>query len=422
MKKYLLDTSVLVSDPEAVLNFDDNLKIIPLVVIEELDGLKSREDEVGFNARSALRLIEEAHLNDNKAGKGKIEILYSNINFIFPGLKNTNDNFLLGIARDYKKAGEDIILVTRDINLRVKARAFGIPCEDFKKHEVKEKPIPGEIKTIYLPDDEIDIVYRNRTTGVELDNFASIDGGVVENQYFVFKSSTQKSVLAKYRKGRIYRVPDVDLVYGIKPRNSEQRVMIDALLDPEIDLVFLYGQAGSGKTLVALACAMEMIDKGTYDRMAIMKSVQPLGNDIGLLPGTFEEKIKPHLMPYFDNLELILRKNKVVKVQDLIDSGRVELSAVTFARGRSIHDRFVILDEAQNLQPHVVKTMISRMTKTSKLVISGDPSQIDNPFLSKDNNGLVFAANRLINQDNIAIVHTTKTERSRLAEQAIRLL
>lgn len=420
MKKYLIDTSVLVSDPEAVLNFGESLKIIPLVVIEELDGLKTREDEVGYNARSALRIIEEAHKNDNKAGAGHIEILTSNVNFIFPGLRASNDNFLLGLARDYRKAGEDVILVTRDINLRVKARAFGIPVQDFTKHKVDDCLI-GVPERVFIDDTLLDQIFRNRTTGVPID--ADFPVTATNNQYFILKShDSSRSVIAKCRNKKLYRVQDVDDVYGIKPRNSEQRIILDALLDPELDLVIIFGSAGSGKSLLSLSAAMQLVDSAVYDRISIMKAIQPVGNDLGFLPGDFSEKIKPHLMPYFDNLELLLRKNKVLKVQDLIDKGQIELSAVTYIRGRSIHDRFIILDEAQNLQPGIVKTVVSRITKTSKLVITGDPSQIDTTFLSKNNNGLVYAANRLYGQDNIAVIQTTKTERSRLAEQAIRLL
>ncbi len=438
MKKiFVLDTNVILYDPNAIFKFDDNIVVIPIVVVEELDKFKKDLNEIGRNAREFARILDKFRQN-GKLTKGvtlenggmiKVELGVKSISRIPASLENgTPDNKMLATALYLKEKHENmtIVFVTKDINLRIKADSFGLRTEDYKSAVADFSEIYEGIKVIDVTKDKIDQLYQHG----ELD----IEDSFLPNQFLVLKDREQgsQSALAKFdkKKNKIVGLTHLKQhVWGINPRNKEQTFALEMLLDDDIKLVTMTGMAGTGKTLLAIACGLySSIDLGIYKKLLISRPIFPLGRDIGYLPGDLEEKLKPWMQPIFDNMELLLsttedRTKRIKKgYHELIELGMVEIEALTYIRGRSIPNQFLIIDEAQNLTPHEIKTIITRVGEGTKIVFTGDPYQIDNPYVDSLSNGLSYVVERFKEEEIAAHINLIKGERSLLAEKAAKIL
>jgi len=456
-KTYCLDTNVLIHDPDSIFKFEDNELIIPIIVLEELDKFKKDMDEKGRNARFINRKLDEMRklgkLSDGiplpNGGTIRVDTQWYAIDGIHEA---KNDNQILECAR-----ANNAILVTKDINLRVKADALGAPAEDYEngKVDVGDELYSGHIE-VYVGKEYIDAVakapsefYGEYTYGMH---------PPYENQFvtLVNECDAKQTLLTRVQKGKLAKVVRNKPVEGISPRNREQQLAFDILMDPEISLVTLVGKAGCGKTLLALAAGLGQIDGKKYKRMLVSRPVVSMGKEIGFLPGDIEEKMAPWMMPIKDNIEQIVRYSpkdedddieekkpgrrstkpgrtmnssaqvpggpKLSAMDELKLQGILEVSALTYIRGRSIPKQFMIIDEAQNLTPHEVKTIITRAGEGTKIILTGDPYQIDTPYLDVYSNGLSYVVDRFKGQSIYGHVHLTKGERSLLAELAAELL
>ncbi|MFA5389566.1 MAG: PhoH family protein, partial [Candidatus Omnitrophota bacterium] len=414
---------------ESLHAFADNEVVLPIDVIEELDIFKKDSDEKGRNARAAIRMLDDLR-EHGKLGEGvPLEnggllriIMRVDTKSILSVSPNERDNRILMVAYDLQQKGNQVIFVSKDINARVKADALGVKAVDFEKQKVDIESLYSGWKEIALSSKEIDNFYEKKFLGLK-------QNSMFPNQYILLKDSSadKHTALGRYdakQKGIVPLKTDLGDVWGIKPRNKEQAIAFDLLLDDNIKLVTLVGSAGTGKTLLALAAGLKKtVDEHGYKRMLVSRPVIPMGKDIGYLPGTKEEKLVNWMQPIFDNLEYILtiRKRKE-HVDDLIDCDLLQLEALTYMRGRSIPNQFIIIDEAQNLTPHEIKTVVSRAGNNTKMVLTGDPYQIDNPYLDSSSNGLSYAVERMKGQEMFGHVTLTKNERSGLASLAAELL
>ena len=429
-KIFVLDTNVLLHNAGALKVFADNEVVLPIDVIEELDIFKRDNDERGRNARAAIRMLDELR-ERGRLGEGvSLEgggllriIMHADIKEGPMGLSlRERDNKILMVAYDLEKKGNQVIFVSKDINARVKADALGIKAVDFEKQKVDIGRFYSGWKDVEMSAKDIDRFYDKRFLQVK-------DLELFPNQYVLLKDEQDEkhTALARFsfkRNGLVSLRPDINDVWGIKPRNKEQSMAFDLLMDDNIKLVTLTGKAGTGKTLLALAAGLKKtIDGHLYKRMLVSRPVIPMGKDIGYLPGTKEEKLLSWMQPIYDNLEYILtiRKRKE-RIENLIDSDLVELEALTYMRGRSIPNQFIIIDEAQNLTPHEIKTVISRAGNNTKMVLTGDPYQIDSPYLDSSSNGLTYAVERMKDQEIFGHCLLTRNERSNLANLAAELL
>jgi PhoH-like ATPase len=428
-KIFVLDTNVIIHNADAINVFADNEVVLPIDVIEELDIFKKDSDEKGRNARAAIRMLDDLR-ERGKLGEGvplenggKLRIV---MHVDSKGLLNVapheRDNRILMVAYDLQQKGNQVIFVSKDINARVKADALGIKAVDFEKQKV-------DIESLYSGWKEIEVSSREIANFYEKKFFAINQNNLFPNQYVLLKDNAagKHSAMGRYdakQKRVVLLKSDQGDVWGIKPRNKEQAIALDLLLDDSIKLVTLVGAAGTGKTLLALAAGLKKtVDEHGYKRMLVSRPVIPMGRDIGYLPGTKEEKLVNWMQPIYDNLEYILtiRKRKE-HVEDLIDCDLLQLEALTYMRGRSIPNQFIIIDEAQNLTPHEIKTVVSRAGNNTKMVLTGDPYQIDSPYLDSSSNGLSYAVERMKGQEMFGHVTLTKNERSGLASLAAELL
>jgi len=428
-KIFVLDTNVLLHNADALNVFADNEVVLPLDVIEELDIFKKDNDEKGRNARSAIRMLDDLRLKGKLgegvplANGGKLRIImHVEPQGILNVSPNERDNRILMVAYELQQKGNLVIFVSKDINARVKADALGIRAVDFEKQKVDIETLYSGWKELSVTRSEIDSFYEKKFIAIK-------ENAIFPNQYILLKDARDEkhTALGRYsakQKGAVSLKSDLGDVWGIKPRNKEQAMAFDLLLDDSIKLVTLVGQAGTGKTLLALAAGLKKtVDEHAYKRMLVSRPVIPMGRDIGYLPGTKEEKLANWMQPIFDNLEYILtiRKRKE-HIEDLIDCDLLQLEALTYMRGRSIPSQFIIIDEAQNLTPHEIKTVVSRAGNNTKMVLTGDPYQIDSPYLDSSSNGLSYAVERMKGQDMFGHVLLTKNERSGLASLAAELL
>jgi PhoH-like ATPase len=431
-KIYVLDTNVLLHDPESLFSFDDNQIILPLSIIEELDLIKRRPDDIGRNAREASRQLDglrsQGHLaegvNITNGGSIRIDLNGNKSYELLGGIDlNTVDNRILALAYHLTKNHHDkVVLVTKDLNLRIKADVLGILTEDFYSDKVDYDKLYRGVSEVLLTDQEINGFYQDGFLEYQED-------GLFPNQFCVLKNPANPSVsaLARYAQGRFQKlISDGNCVFGIKPLNKEQKFALDLLLDDYVQVVTLVGRAGTGKTILALAAGLDKVfeDTGRYNRLLITRPIVPLGNDLGYLPGDKEEKIRPWMQPIYDNLELLcnehIRPN--ASINYLLSSGKIELEPLTYIRGRSIPRQFIICDESQNLSPHVIKTILTRIGKGSKIVFTGDPEQIDHPYLDASSNGLSYLVERIRQEELSGHVTLVKGERSGVAELGARLL
>jgi PhoH-like ATPase len=426
-KIYVLDTNVLLHDPEAIFAFQDNCVVIPIAVVEEIDNQKKHQDDLGDNARRVSRIMDalrsKGSLSDgvhiDSGGTVKVELNHQSPNNLPIGLNNEKyDNRILAVAYGLNTEHPGSVkLVTKDINLRIKADAMGLEAEDYKNDKVDVSNLLSSVKTLRVEAKYIDDFYQY--SRLSIDNIE-----LLPNEFVILTdyANPSHSMMARYSAREKCLVPlfykDFE-IWGIRPKNKEQRFAIELLLDPDISLVTLIGQAGTGKTLLALAAGLhEVVEEKRYKRLLVTRPVVPLGRDIGYLPGDKDEKLRPWMQPIFDNLEYLCRSDISSRdlVQEFQQRGMLEIEALTYIRGRTLPNQFIICDEAQNLTPHMVKTIITRVGEGSKIVFTGDPQQIDNPYLDASSNGLTYLIDKLKDQEISGHMTLTKGERSKLAE------
>ena len=440
-KIYVLDTNVLLYSAQSIDSFEDNTVVIPMVVIEELDRFKKHQDELGRNARQVIRRLDELRQRgklcdgvklDPLPGKepGTLKILTNGEHSKATGLDNeVPDNRILNVAYTlHKEETLPVILISKDINLRLKADALGVQVEDFEKQRVNFDELYTGYRELNVPGSIVDEFYQSRK--VEL---PAVE--LMANEFVLLRdnANTKHTAMGRARYGNtvemLQSIITDDKVWNIHPRNKEQRMALDLLMDPEIQIVTLIGQAGSGKTILALAAALEsVLQHNNYEKILVSRPIVPLGNDIGYLPGSKEEKLSHWMQPIFDNLDYLMHTDRKdtqavrKQIDELMRSHKLELEAITYIRGRSIPRQFVIVDEAQNLTPHEVKTVISRAGEGTKLVLTGDPYQIDNPYLDASSNGLSYTVERFKRLPIHGHVTLRKSERSPLAAAAAEYL
>lgn len=436
-KIFIIDTNVILHDHTCIYQFQDNDIILPITVLEELDKFKRGNNLINFQAREFTRLLDEIVgdelFNGGKplgAGKGKLRIetgkpFSDTLKTSFR--EDIPDHRILSIAEYTSKLylKRKTILISKDINLRMKAKSMGIQAEDYKTDQVTDINVLDKTVTTFenFSDKHIDTLYNQGSFTVE--NIKE-DFSPEANECFILKGSPA-SALARYdsKSNRIFRV-EKKSIYGIKPRNAEQTFSINMLLNPEIKLIALTGKAGTGKTLLALAAAIEQ--HRSYEQILLARPIVALSNrDLGYLPGDAAEKINPYMQPLFDNLSVIKhtfnpRSNEYLMIEEMIKEEKLNITPLAFIRGRSLSNAFFIIDEAQNLTPHEIKTIITRAGEGTKMVFTGDLQQIDSPYLDMKSNGLAYMTDRMRSQDVFAHINLVKGERSPLAELASNLL
>jgi PhoH-like ATPase len=438
MKKiFVLDTNVLLHDPRAIFSFEDNDVVIPIVVIEELDKFKKGVDEIGRNARQVSRILDEHRLKGKLSlgvhleggGNLRVELNHQSPESLPNELIATKaDNRILSTALNLKNDGLPVILVTKDTNLRIKADALGMTAEDYESDTITlDELYSGETELLVAPGAIDDFYARGELQPADPKPFP--------NQFALLKNSANESqtALARYNKQKSIFVPITTAkhgVWGITAKNKQQQFALDLLLNDDIRLVTLVGKAGTGKTLLALAAGLEKtIEARTFQRLVVSRPVFPLGKDIGFLPGDIEEKLRPWMQPIRDNLDFLVgssggpgRVKGKKDLQSLFDLGMIEVEPLTYIRGRSMPNQYLIVDEAQNLTPHEMKTIITRAGEGTKVVLTGDPYQIDNPYIDSSSNGLSFVVDRFKEEPIAGHITLVKGERSDLAELAATLL
>ena len=436
-KIFVLDTNVILHDHTCIYQFQDNDVILPITVLEELDKFKRGNDLINFQAREFTRLLDEIVgdelFNGGKSlGKGKGNLRIETGKPFSDELKasfreDIPDHRILSIAdyisKEYPK--RKTVLISKDINLRMKAKSLGIPAEDYKTDQVTDEHILDKTVTTFdnFNDALIDRLYNEgsfdkKEAGKEFNPEA--------NECYIFRGNSS-SALARYdaKAERVYRV-EKNSAYGIKPRNAEQTFCLNMLMDPEIRLMGITGKAGTGKTLLALAAAIEQHRQ--YEQILLARPIVALSNrDIGYLPGDASEKISPYMQPLFDNLAVIKhtfnpRSNEYQLIEEMVKEERLNITPLAYIRGRSLSNAFFIIDEAQNLTPHEIKTIITRAGEGTKMVFTGDLQQIDSPYLDTRSNGLAYMTDKMRNQELFAHINLVKGERSYLAELAATLL
>ena len=433
-KTFVIDTNVLLHDPNAISKFKENDVAIPLGVLEELDGMKRQSDELGRNARTVVRFIDSLKESKGDLHNG-VQIdngisvrIYIDTKVcekkMFPLPLDRNNNRILLAAYQLKEKGEKVVLVSKDFVMRVKAEAIGIEAEDYENLKVSFDRMYKGYRKIEVPKRDIDMFTKDGFLATEISDFHP-------NEYCHLTSSEHSSAVGKYNFHSKRLEPLLKMnrdVWGIHPLNVEQKCALDLLLRDDIKLVCLIGQAGTGKTLLALAAALKKVfDETVYSRILVSRPIVPLGKDIGYLPGTKEEKLFHWMQPIYDNLEFLCQSTggpaAGAETQKwIMESKKIEMEAVTYIRGRTLPKMFIIIDEAQNLTPHEIKTVVSRAGQGTKVVLTGDPSQIDNPYLDKDSNSLTYTVSRFKNQSIFGHMLLEKTERSELAAIAADIL
>ena len=436
-KNFILDTNVILHDYKCIYNFQENDIYIPIVVLEELDKFKKGNEEINYNARQFARELDAISDNDffEKGaeigeGLGKLFIVINkepSATLKQAFMENTPDHRILAITEYIQNSqpGTKTILVTKDINLRMKARSVGILAEDYFNDKITSKDIFDREQETYDGIDSaiIDKIYS--TSAVSINEFAFKDD-IEPNEYFILKSE-RNSVMARYDSELECAVRvNKERAYGIEGRNAEQAFALNALLNDDIKLVCITGKAGTGKTLLALAAALEKAN--TYKQILLARPIVALANkDLGFLPGTEKDKIAPYMQPLFDNLNVIKHQfsassRELTAITEMQQSGQLVIEALAYIRGRSLSDAYIIVDEAQNLTPHEIKTIITRAGENTKVVFTGDVQQIDQPYLDMLSNGLVYTIDKMKGQNIFAHVNLIKGERSYLSELASNLL
>lgn len=457
-KLFILDTNVLVHDPAALFNFKGALIGIPSIVLEELDNFKAELSERGRNAREAARLLdnlrERGSLQEGVAldNGGHLKVLFLPLENMpkFPFYLDVNDNKILLTAFHFQQEGYDVRFISKDINARVKADSIGLHSEDYVKEKISADEFYKGWVTVEVPAVEL-----KRDFPSILDKL--VDEKMLAINEFVLVVSQHNPYnyrVFRYLGGRHFRIVHEPLLkWPLKARNPQQLMALDLLLDNNIQFVTLFGPAGTGKTFLALLAGLhKALIEDEYEKILVSRPVVPLGRDIGYLPGTVEEKLQSWMLPIYDNMEFIMHstqmgqhfedlegdrrgKNKksakhdknrsqgsLRSMEELVKSGKLSLEAITYMRGRSIPYQFILIDEVQNLTPHEVKTLVSRVGEGSKIVLVGDPYQIDSPYLDFISNGLVVVSDRFRGQRVFGTVYLQTSERSELSKLVSELL
>lgn len=442
---YVLDTNVLLYDPNALRAYHGHDIVIPISVIEEIDRFKKDLNETGRNARTVSRFLDGLRAQGSLSKGvpldhgGSVRVPFLDVAPDLPADFGppSNDNRILATARTLcqDNGTGEVVLITRDTNLRIKADALGVAAEDYSQDRIDVDERFTGVTERFVERAWFDDLYRKGRLPfweAEADEW-----GLVPHQFLVLKAEDNPSqtAVARYdaKKSVIQLVGrHKEGVWGIFARNKEQLFALDLLLDDSVSLVTLDGMAGTGKTLLAIACGLKMVaDDRRYSRLVVSRPIFPLGRDIGFLPGDLSEKLNPWMKPIFDNLELLLgakdqashrRKERGPRYQPLLDQGIIEVEPLTYIRGRSLPQQYLIVDEAQNLTPHEVKTVITRAGENTKVILTGDPNQIDNPYVDATSNGLSYVIERFKNTPVAGHVTLRKGERSQLAELAATLL
>lgn len=440
-KTYVLDTNVVLHDPLAVYKFEDNAVVLPIFVIEEVDQFKKELSELGQNARHLSRILDELrNQNGRTLDQGvPLESTGGELRVAVPSDMPKRargpgemDRFILQMALDLRDEHPDqpLVFVTMDTNLRIRADALGLKAETYEGGRISIDELYSGVISADVDRDLVDQLAKRELVdadalGVELYAHA----GVVLRERnrprhtALGRFDPESGTIVPLRVGR-------EGVWRVRPRNLEQYFALDMLLSPDIHLLTLVGKAGTGKTLLAIAAGLQsVVQDGAYSRMLVSRPIFPMGRDVGYLPGTVEEKLNPWMQPIFDNLEYIFssgrgrgRMSDHRNYEELVESGVIQVEPLTYIRGRSLPNQFLVVDEAQNLTPHQVKTVITRCGADTKIILTGDPYQIDNPYVDSASNGLTVVAQRFQNENIGAHVTLSKGERSELAERATQLL
>ncbi len=437
-KLFIIDTNVILYDHQAIYNFQEHDVVLPIVVLEELDRFKKGNDLINLEAREFIRQLDKItgdrlFTKGISLGKGRGR-LFVEIHAPADALKNCaldmakSDHQILAMAKGLieKRKGRHVIIITKDINLRLKAKSLGIDAEDYETGKIRN------IDELYTGRDIYETIDKSLISRFYSEPFSvpveeiPLRQAPIPNQYFILKNGSS-SVLARFNTGtETLDKIDKTTSYGITPRNAEQIFAIDALMREDINLVTLTGKAGTGKTLLALAAALAQ--RRRYRQIYLARPIVPLGNrDMGFLPGDISEKLDPFMQPLYDNLSVIKHKFQPEShdyrlIAELLDSDKLLIMPLAYIRGRSLENIFFIVDEAQNLTPHEVKTIITRAGEGAKMIFTGDIYQIDTPYLDSQSNGLTYLVDRMKGQPAFAQVNLIKGERSPLAELASNLL
>ncbi|RPJ33282.1 MAG: PhoH family protein [Verrucomicrobiaceae bacterium] len=465
VKNYVLDTNVLLHDPASLERFKENHLCVPVDVLAELDKFKSEQTERGANARRVHRRLTEMFSCSEAVTRGvatpfggtvrlviydpascpKDSEMLNRFHRIFPDRERVDHRILAACLLLMQHNSAPVVLVTKDINMQLKARAVGIECQDYLNDKVDAREVSNyEVRRIEVDPNELQ---RFASSGEIALSDERIEG-VAVNEYILLGAGEKQTIPARLAPGgrfvrlnfpEVLKIPDGQ---SLKPLNLGQRCLIDALLNPDISLVTCYGHAGTGKTLVAVAAGLHEMFNRRYTGITVSRPVVAMGEQLGFLPGSLDEKMRPWLQPIHDALDLLMRpttplgpRRKQQKASTnatpltvkkpyelLMEQGILEIEALCYIRGRSIPNRFFILDEAQQLTPQEAKTIVTRMSRDSKLVMVGDPAQIDNPYVDSRSNGLVYTRNRLKDQPFTAHIALNRGERSELAEAGARLM
>jgi PhoH-like ATPase len=447
-KTFVLDTNILLSNPNSIFQFDDNDLVIPIAVIEEVDHFKKNQNETGRNAREVSRILDRLRqrgnlakgipIHEERENTGSIFVYIGHNSELLPsGLNDSIDNHILSVALHIQKEQGDkrkVILVSKDANLRIKGDALGVDAENYEADKMDISHLYTGTASVPVEAEAINDFYAKREVAAE-NLLVSEDNKFYPNQYIYLhekEDPTQKVFGVYDADSAIVRMLDTysEGVWGVFPRNTEQSFALEALLNDDIKVVTLSGGAGTGKTLLAIAAGLHMTtDEDKYQKLLVSRPIFPMGKDVGYLPGDIDEKLNPWMQPVFDNLELLLsggvtsRPKRFSKsYEELIKQGILAVEPLTYIRGRSLPNQYFIVDEAQNLTPHEVKTILTRAGDGTKVVLTGDPYQIDHAYLDSENNGLTFVIERLKKSKISAHVTLTKGERSELASLAADLL
>ena len=432
-RKVVLDTNVILFDAFALLKFDGSDIHIPFAVIEEIDKFKRDQGENGRNARQFSRFVDVLRSKGNLAQGVQIDnqesYVYITTDISIAGVgtdldQSKADNRILGTALGLQKQypRNKVELITKDINLRIKADVYGIFSMDYDPTDFDHDSMYEGYQEIEVDPAKIEQFYKEKK--------CTVDSKLAINQYVILKdkSNPNHSAIGRYtgpEQGIVPLLNPPESIWGIHARNAEQSFALDALLNDEVQLVSLVGKAGTGKTLLAIAAGLfKTLDEGRYQRLLVSRPIFPMGRDIGYLPGDIEQKLNPWMQPIFDNVEFLMGADKKAagRAQELINQGMLNIEPLTYIRGRSIPKQYLIVDEAQNLTPHEIKTIITRAGSGTKVILTGDVYQIDNPYVDSANSGLTHAVERFKGQKIAAHVTLTKGERSPLAELAANIL
>ena len=441
-RTYVVDTNVLLYDPRAIFSFEEHEIVIPMTVIEEVDRFKKDVNETGRNARAISRYLDKLRergslrqgVKLDQGGSLRVDYATHGPDLPITWGPETNDNRILRsvlrLQRD--EAGRrKVVLITRDTNMRLKCDALGVRAEDYQNAHISVDEQYLGVRELQVEPWFVDDLYQNgKVSALDLSN-------IFPNQFLVLQSNDdqKKSAMARVSADKKWLRPvgrHREGVWGIFPRNKEQLFALDLLLDDSVTLVTLNGVAGTGKTLLALACGLSKVgDEQKFRKVLVSRPIFPLGRDIGFLPGDIEQKLNPWMKPIFDNLELLLStrtstggrtQNREPNYQYLLDQKILEVEPLTYIRGRSLPGQFLIVDEAQNLTPHEVKTVLTRAGEGTKVILTGDPYQIDNPYVDALSNGLTYVVEHFKDEPLAGHITLRKGERSELAETAARIL